>query len=229
VRYAYWKTAEIPAHEPELKSDPNDPLRQRVITEWKKDKARGLAETRAKELAAIAKASPTDLAAALSGQTINGTKESPPITVTETPRFSWLRVAQSVPSMGLGMPMESFIDGVFQPGPDFMKLIFDQLGEGEVGVGLNRPRDTFYVVRVHDRDAAGDDGGVGLEKLHQEFLRESFSTANGQNVWSGMPTPYDYLGAMGIQGPLEGRWRQNFNKKFGITFDQSAAQVESDE
>lgn len=220
VRYAYWKVAEVAAREPELKNDPNDLLRQRVIMEWKKDKARGLAEKRAEELKALAAAKPNDFAAALAGQTINGTKESPPVTIKETPKFTWLRVAQSFPSMGMGMgmPMESFIEGILQPGPDFMKLIFDQLGDGDVGVGLNRPRDTYYVVRVHDRDGAGADGGVELQRLHQQFLNEQFSTATPGGF--GMPTPYDYLGALGVQGPLESRWRQNFNTRFGIKFEQ---------
>ena len=229
ARYAYWKIAEIPSHEPELKTDPNDPLRQRVITEWKKDQARGLAEKRATELATLARTTPEDFAKALSGQTINGSPQSPAVTVTETPKFSWLRGSPSFPTMGQGLPTESVIVGVSQPGPDFMKLVFDQLAEGEVGVGLNMPRDTYYVVRVRERDGAGDDGGVSAQALHQQFMRENFTTAEAGNRWMGFPTSYDYLGVINIQSPLDNRYQQNFRDRFAVKFEQPMQDDEMEE
>ena len=210
-KYAYWKIAEIPSKVPELK---NEATRQLAVEAWKFEQARLLAEKRAAELAELVKKSPTDVPAALSGQTINGSKDSPAVTVRETPKFTWMRVSQSVPTMGLAFPVESFIDGVDQAGSDFMKLIFEQLRDGDVGVGLNHPKTAFYVVRVHDRDASGTatDGGLGLQELQQQYLKERFS--------SFIPTPYDFM-ATGVQQSLDGAWRQGFNKRFGIKFEST--------
>ena len=209
AKYAFWKIAEIPAKVPELA---NESTKQLVVDSWKYEKARGLAEQRAKDLADLVKKSPADIPAVLSGQTINGTKDSPAVTVRETPKFTWMRVSNSVPTMGLQIPSESPIDGIDQPGPDFLRLVFEQLGDGDVGVGLNRPRTVFYVVRVHDRDGTdASDGGVALQEMQQMFLRERFT--------SFFPTPYDFL-ATDTQQSVEVRWRQNFNKRFGITFEE---------
>ena len=152
VKYAYWPIEQIPSKIPDLKSEAT---RQLAADSWKFEKARGLAEVRAKEVAELAKKSPTDIPAALSGQSINGTKESSAITVRESSLFTWLRSSGSFPSMGFSRPEESEIDSVDHPGSEFMKLVFEQLGEGDVGVGLNRTKTVFYVVRVHDRDEIG--------------------------------------------------------------------------
>ncbi|MBS0201471.1 MAG: hypothetical protein JSS49_01130 [Planctomycetes bacterium] len=210
-KYAYWKIADIPSRVPELK---DEATRQLVVESWKFEKARQLAEKRAVELQELVKKAPADIPAALSGQTINGTNESPAVTIRETPKFTWMRVSQSVPTMGLAFPVESFIDGVDQPGPDFMKLVFEQLADGDVGIGLNQPRTAYYVVRVHDRDASGiaTDGGLGLQELQQQFLKERFT--------SFIPTPYDFM-ATGVQQSLDSAWRQEFNKRFGIVFESS--------
>ncbi len=208
AKYAYWKIAEIPAKVPEFS---NESTKQLVVDSWKYEKARGLAEQRAKDLAELVKKSPSDIPAALSGQTINGTKDSPTVTVRETSKFTWIRVPNSVPTMGMQFPSESPIDDIDQPGSDFLKLVFEQLGEGDVGVGLNRPRTVFYVVRVHDRDGTdASDGSVAMQAMQQMFLRERFA--------SFPPTPYDFL-AIETQLSVEERWRQTFNKRFGVTFE----------
>ncbi len=211
MRYSYWPIEHIPAKVPDLK---NEATRQLVVDAWKFEKARTLAEVRAKELAEVVKKLPTDIPAALSGQTINGTKDSPVVTVRESSKFSWLRTSQSVPSMGLPRPEESEIDSVEHAGSDFMKLIFEQLSEGDVGIGLNRPKTVFYVVRVHDRDGAGPDGGVALQRLQEQFMKER-ATAEAPKQGFSFPTAYDFLTAE-IQNFLDGRWRQSFEKRFAI-------------
>lgn len=153
-----------------------------------------------------------DIAAALSGQTINGTPESPVVTVRETPKFSWLRLPQSLPQFGLQRPVESSIEGIDQPGLQFMKTVFEDLGNGDTGITINQSRSTFYAVRVHDRDAATDDGGVGLQTLQAQFLREQFS--------GFLPTPYEFMAAE-VQQMVDARWRDNFKKRFGIEFETS--------
>lgn len=214
MRYAYWTIEQIPAKVPDLK---NDVTRNLVIEAWKFEKARVLAEARARELTELVKKSPTDIPAALSGQTINGTKESPAVTVRESSRFSWLRTSQTVPSMGLPRPEVSEIDNVEHPGAEFMKLIFEQLGEGDVGMGLNQPKTVFYVVRAHDRDGAGPDGGVTLQRLQEQFLKER-AVAEVPKGGFSFPTASDFLSAQ-IQNILDGLWRQSFEKRFAITWE----------
>ncbi len=220
AKYAYWKIAEIPSQIPDLK---NESTRQLVVASWKFEKARELAMKRAGELAELAKKAPADMAAALSGQTINGTSESPAVVVRETPKFTWMRVSQSVPTMGLAFPMESSIDGIDdQPGSDFFKLIFEQLGDGDIGLGLNQAKTAFFVVKVHDRDGAEKpaDGVLSLQDLQQQFLKERFN--------SFIPTPYDFLGT-GVQQMLDSNWRQNFNKHFGIKFESFSEEPEEEQ
>ncbi|MDB5342174.1 MAG: hypothetical protein JWP89_551 [Schlesneria sp.] len=208
ARYAYWKISEIPAKIPDLA---NKETRQLVLDSWKFEKARTLAQARANDLAELIRKAPADVSAALSGQTINGTKDSPPVSVREVPMFSWLRTSQSVPTMGLPFPTESNLGGeIGNPGPDFFKLVFEKLSDGEVGVSLNPQKTVFYVVKVHDRDGSGPDGGVVMQELQQKFLKERFT--------SEFPTPYDFLASQ-EQQLLDMRWVQNFNKHFGITFN----------
>lgn len=208
VRYAYWKIAEIPEKERNLA---DKETRQLVMDSWKYEKARKLAETRANELAELIRKSAGDVSAALSGQTINGTKDSPPVSVREVPLFSWLRTSQSVPTMGLSFPTESNLGGeIGNPGPSFFKLVFEQLNDGEVGVSLNPQKTVFHVVKVHDRDGTGPDGVVVMQELQQKFMKERFT--------SEFPTPYDFLASQ-EQQLLDMRWYQNFSKQFGITYN----------
>lgn len=218
ARYAYWKIEEIPEKVPDLK---DDATRQLVVASWKFEKARELAEKRARELAELAKKSPTDIAGAMSGQTINGTKESPPVAVRETAKFTWMRISNSVPSMGMSIPAESTIDQIEDAGSDILKLVFEQLGPGDVGVGLNRSKTAYYVVRVHDRDGTEPqaDGIVPLHELQQQFLKERFT--------SFLPTPYDFIG-LGMQQRLDYSWRMNFDKRFKVSFENLLPEVESE-
>lgn len=216
AKYSYWKLAEIPARTPELA---DKTTRQLVVDSWKFDKARELAEKRAQELATLVKNGAADVPAALAGQTINGSKESPAVTVREVPKFSWMRLSQSIPAFGsLQLPMESFVDQIDQPGPEFFKLVFDQLNEGDVGVVANMPRTVVYVVRVHNRDGAGPEGAVALQDLQQSFLRERFASI--------IPTPYELMSAE-LQQQADRRWNDSFKKHFGITIEnESGDEVE---
>lgn len=219
AKYAYWKLADIPSQIPDLK---NESTRQLVVASWKFEKARELAMKRAGELVELAKKSPADISAALSGQTINGTGESPAVVVRETPKFTWMRVSQSVPTMGLAFPMESSIDGIDdQPGSSFFKLIFEDLADGDVGLGLNQAKTAFFVVKVHDRDGAEKpaEGVLSLQDLQQQFLKERFN--------SFIPTPYDFLGT-GVQQVLDSNWRMNFNKHFGVKFESFSEELEQE-
>ena len=213
ARYSYWKILEVPAKVPDLK---DAVVRQKVLDAYKFEKARPLAEKRAKELAALMKEGKADIAAALSGQTINGTTDSPAATIRETPKFTWLRLPQSLPQFGLQRPVESTIDGIGQPGFQFMRTVFDELGNGDTGVTVNSSRTSYFAVRVHDRDGsdAEGDGIATLQALEIQFSREQFS--------GFLPTPYEFIGAE-IQQIVDNRWRADFSKRYGIEFEKNAA------
>ena len=219
ARYTYWKTLEVPAKPPELK---DALVHKKVLEAWKLEKARPLAEKRANELVALIKQGEADIAAALSGQTINGTNDSPAASIRETAKFSWLRLPQSLPQFGLQQPTESTIDGIGQPGYPFMKTIFDDMQDGDVKVVANASRSAFYVVRVHDRDGVTTEveGVTALADLQKQFLREKFSNF--------LPTPYEFIGAE-IQAMVDNRWRAGFRQRFGIDFESNAALVPDDE
>ena len=218
-RYSYWKTLEVPAKVPDLK---DAIVRQKVLDAYKFEKARPLAEKRAKELADLMKKGDADIAAALAGQTINGTADSPATTIREPRRFSWLHLPQSLGQFGLQRPVESTIEGVGQPGFQFMKTVFDELGNGDTGVTVNSSRTSYFAVRVHDRDGSGAEGnGIAtLESLQAQFSREQFS--------GFLPTPYEFIGAE-IQQIVDNRWRADFSKRFGISFESDDARVADEE
>lgn len=220
ARYTFWKTAEIPAKAPDFK---DVLVHKKVLEAWKFEKARPLAEKRANELVALIKKGEADIAAALSGQTINGTNDSPAASIRETTKFSWLRLPQSLPQFGLQQPTESTIDGIGQPGYQFMKAIFDDMANGDVSVVSTASRNAFYVVRVHDRDgiASEAEGVTTLADLQKQFLREQFST-------NFLPTPYEFIGAE-IQAIVDNRWRAGFRQRFGIEFESNTALVSEEE
>lgn len=219
ARYTYWKTLEVPAKPPELK---DALVHKKVLEAWKLEKARPLAEKRANELVALIQKGEADIAAALSGQTINGTNDSPAASIRETAKFSWLRLPQSLPQFGLQQPTESTIDGIGQPGFAFMKAIFDDMQDGDVKVVANASRSSFFVVRVHDRDGVTTEveGVTSLADLQKQFLREQFSNF--------LPTPYEFIGAE-IQAMVDNRWRAGFRQRFGIDFESNAALVPDEE
>ena len=213
ARYSYWKVLEVPAKVPDLK---DAVVRKKVLDAYNFEKARPLAEKRARELADLMKEGKADIAAALSGQTINGTTDSPATTIRETPKFTWLRLPQSLPQFGLQRPVESTIEGIGQPGFSFMKTVFDELGNGDTGVTVNSSRTSYFAVRVHDRDGSEAEGeGIAtLHALQTQFSREQFT--------GFLPTPYEFIGAE-IQQIVDNRWRADFSKRYGIEFEKTAA------
>ncbi len=215
ARYSYWKILEVPAKVPELK---DAIVRKKVLDAYKFENARPLAKKRANALAELMKDGKADIAAALSGQTINGTTDSPAATIRETPKFSWLRLPHSLPQFGLQQPVQSTIEGISQPGYSFMKTVFDELGDGEAGVAVNASHTSYFAVRVHDRDGsvAEGDGIVTLHDLQTRFSREQFT---GSDYFI---TAYEFIGA-GIQQDMDYRWREGFRKRYGIEFEKTAA------
>lgn len=173
VAIAYWKIGELPSRISDLK---DEETRQQAIAAWKFDKARPLAEERAKELVKKAKAEKNDLAVALSGESVTGEKSEAQISIIPTIDFSWLTMNRSFPGSG-GGPRISTIPLINNIGDTFMKTVFDEIANGETGVAVDEPKAVYYVVKVLDRDVPkDDDGGVAKREWHERFMREDFAS-----------------------------------------------------
>jgi hypothetical protein len=150
-QYLFWKTEERPTYVPAL-----DKIRDKVVLAWKTIKARELARKRAEELAGQARAAKKPLSELFAGQG--------DLKPTETNSFSWL-TSGNVPFDPSGSePRISQVEGVEYPGEDFMKAVF-ALSPGEIGVAMNAPQNTAYVVRLVEFDRS-------TEELRNDFAAE---------------------------------------------------------
>jgi hypothetical protein len=212
--FAYWKIKDIPARIPDLK---DEGVREKVLAAWKFDQARKLAEQRAKDLVEKVRSEKDDLPAALSGESVTGAKSDPPVSVIPTDDFSWITTNQSFPGSGQG-PMISTIPLLPDIGNDFMKTVFEDLSEGQVGYTSNGPKSVFYVVKVVKRDLAkSDDGGVAASEYHQKFLKERFTSP----LFPLDRTPYQAFAQM-PQQQIDQAWYQRTEQQYRIHWDESA-------
>lgn len=225
-RYAWWKTDDKPQHSPSW-SDEGIP--DQVRTAWKYEQARKLAEERALALRDVVKSSKDDFAAALAGQTVTGEPGTKSVVIFESPRFSWLTTDMSTPfDPELGdflAPRRSFINGVDQPGDDFMKLVFEDLGVGESGVAANFPRSVFYLVRVRDRDGVEESKDVE-EYVSMNELRSKFASSLGQDASGFATRPYNLLGFNSFVR-VQQEWMKSFDARYGVEPDDPLAEAQT--
>lgn len=211
--FAYWKIAEVPAEPGDLKSDA---VREKVIAAWKFDRARLLAENRAKDLVEKVKTTGNDLPAALATESITGDKDAPPIAVIPTEEFTWLRANSSVPGAGQA-PTISVIPLIDDIGDKFMKTVFEDLKDGDVGMVFDDNRSTVYIVRVMNRETGkNDEGGVVKHERQQRFLKEKFTSA----FFPLTRSPYEAL-AENEQRMIEQSWQRNFQQQHDVEWDQN--------
>jgi hypothetical protein len=159
-KFLCWKIRDIARHVPKL-ADPG--IREQVVAAWKRRESLPLAKKRAEELAARARTSDKDFGAALAGETVTGTPKGLAVTTYESPEFSFYRASFANPGMfsreapvELGDPI--VVNGA---GRGFMKTIFEDLAEGDIGAAINNDASVYYVVKVvtrrpADRDAFKD-------------------------------------------------------------------------
>lgn len=218
-RYAYWKIQDVPQHVPEWK---DEGIKDQALGAWKLDKARVMARQRAEALLELAKKNPHDLAAALTGQTVTGDPGSESVVIKETPRFSWLTTQSTTPfDFGLGdlmPPRLSFVDGVDQPGDDFMQTVFSDLKVGDVGIAANFPRTVIYLVQVRERDAAepapeGVEGYQTADELRSKFLADLGSDRTGMSA-----RPYNQV-LSNAYFQLQQEWVKAFDQRYGVELD----------
>jgi hypothetical protein len=118
-----------------------------------------LARKRAEELAEKARGGGADkeMAESLKGETVTGDPKALAVTVNgPSPEFSFYEDSAAPNPMGqqrsevrLGNPIY-----VNSPGRKFMQVVFEKLGEGEVGPALNDDASVYYVVKVISRREA---------------------------------------------------------------------------
>ncbi|MGE5194595.1 MAG: hypothetical protein ACM3U2_19050 [Deltaproteobacteria bacterium] len=149
--YVCWKVQDVPLHIPTL-DEPG--IREQVVKAWKRLEALPLAKKRAEELAAKARGSDKEFTEALGGETVTGDPKGPAVTVSgPSPEFSFYEES-SVPQSMRGQAAEVRLGNpivVNNAGRKFMQVVFDALGEGDVGAALNDDASVYYVVKVVSR------------------------------------------------------------------------------
>ena len=160
-----------------------------------------------------AKAEGGNLSAAVSGESATGQKTDPALSVIETPEFTWLSTPQSIPS-AQQEPMISDVPLISNAGNDFMKTVFEELNEGDIGVAVNSSRSVYYVVKVTGRESAKDDGGIARQEQHKRFFEEKFS-----GLYPIIKSPYESL-AQYPQRMIEQAWRQSFEKRHNVEWEE---------
>ena len=210
--FAYWKIKDTPSRVTELKEEV---VREKAIRAWKFDQARLLAEKRANALAEQAKRTGNNLVAAISGESASGQKDEPALTVIETPEFTWLSSPSSVPA-AQGDPLTTDIPLIPNVGNEFMKVVFEDLKQGEIGVAHNANRSTYYVVKVQDRESTRNDGGVAQEAQRKKFLAERFT-----GLYPIIKSPYESLAQL-PQRTIDIGWRKNFEKRHSVEWEPEA-------
>ena len=149
--YLFWKTEEESAYVPTL-----DQIRDSVVRAWKMIEARDLARKRAGELAIQARVAKKPLKEVFANQ--------PSLKVTDTNSFSWMTVGNVPLDPMSSQPRISQVEGVENAGPAFMETVFG-LAPGEIGVALNHPEDTAYVIRLVEYERP-------LDELRKDFAAE---------------------------------------------------------
>ncbi|MBI1349017.1 hypothetical protein GC163_22325 [bacterium] len=220
-RYSYWKREDVAPRVPTLAEVKDD-----VTAAWKLAQAKPLAQARAQALADKAKAASQPLSAAMVGETITGKTEADPISVRETPKFTWLSSPRNMPfqfnPMFMPPPQLSFIDGVNQAGNNFMKTVFEELGPGQIGVAPNEPASIFYVVQVKQRDATPSETGdnLGLKALQSQFLND------GRGGFE--QGPYFHLGRAALIEQFTD-WRKAYEQRYDVVWAESETQATAEE
>lgn len=187
-RYLFWKIGESKEFVPTFEQ-----VKDEVTRQWKLREARKLAQAHADELANRARESKKTLKEFFAG---DAGKE-----VVHTGPFSWLTHG-SVP---VGMtpnqpPRLGTVGGVSDAGQDFMRTVF-HLQPGEIGVAMNQPEDTVYVVQLESTTPS------------EVVLRETFMVENFAR----------YLPSTQIdRQELSSAWSTQITKEAGVDWERMA-------
>ncbi len=154
-RYLFWKTEDVAAHVPQFAE-----VRGEVESAWKMIQARKPMHRKAEELAALARTSGKSLKESLGDK---GYK------IIDTGTFSWMNSSSAGDFNAGTMPRISEVEGVVDPGNDFMREVFG-LRVGDIGIAENNPETAEYIVRVTSLEPA------------ETVLRDTFMADKGGNA-----------------------------------------------
>ena len=223
TRYAWVITEHALSHVPTL-DDPG--IRDQVVLELKRMKARDLVKARAEELvkeieAGLAKpeGEKKTMSETLDGKTILATPDSTVLTMRQTLPFSWMEQSMTPQMNFMQQPTAELssirfadeIAGTIRyAGPKFMQVVFEDIGNNGVGIVPNDDFSSYYVVQVLDRTPSDT---TGEEILEQQFLTEAkqFGFRNGV-VASVIQND--------VAGPTALEWEKNVWRKYGIDPDE---------
>ncbi len=165
--FACWKTEDEPTFVPDALTD--ERVREQVVEAWRQFEARPKARAQADQLAELVRDSEDSMDVVLGTQTTD--KNPSGYLVIETGEFSWLSFpgAQRPNPWNFYPPQIQDPPGTADVGPEFMQVVFNQLGPGEVGVASNIDKSVYYVVKIGTRTpGTGDD----FEGFRERFLAE---------------------------------------------------------
>ncbi len=200
-RFVHWQIGFKSSHVPQWDEEG---VKEQVEKAWKQKQARELAEKRAGEIAELLKKSDKPWEEALEGQLETGKPGSPSLNVGHTGRaFSWLtRSTAPNPNPFMPPPMEltkipMIFDGVNNA---FLRTVFRELEEGEVGTAWGAEHRYIYVVRVDNRS--------DMAAVRADFLEQR------QQIFSQF-SPYSMLVRSGSR--MIGRsWNDEFFKRYEV-------------
>ena len=129
--YLFWKTDEKEERVPEFKE-----VRDKVLAAWRFNEARKAATERAEELAKQAREAGISLRDSIG--------KEPGIDVKRTGEFTWITGNTLTTRPSLRM---STVENVEMAGNKFMETAYG-LNIGQVGVAMNQPQSTVYVMRL---------------------------------------------------------------------------------
>ena len=213
--YVLWKTQLEPARVPAFKD-----VRKEVLKAWKMIEARKKAEDRAKDIAELIKKSEKPMSRIVDGLTVTGESDDRklpnpgktfmPITwMTEqrssVPQLAMMGHTQLVPTPIIGIP---------NVGPEFRRVVFDDLQDGEVGVAPNFDKSTYYVVRVLDRIPTTPNG-----------LREFMKRLLADQPTSQLSSTYRALNSKDespANRQLKDKLRERLMRKYSVTWNIEA-------
>jgi hypothetical protein len=220
--FAWWIIGYSPSHVPTL-DEPG--VRDEVVLQLKRAKAKTLAKARADDLVAEITAGldkpdeeRTDMATTLEGETVTGQDDSPTLVVRQTLTFSWMQ-QQATSQFNFMQPPQAqlstieFGDGrgdtIRYAGNDFMKAVFEDMSDSDVGVVPDQLHQNYFVVQVRNRSSTPE---VGEEALRERFLSERRNPQLNRS-------PADSIAQSEIGGHVSLEWEKQVWLKYGVDPD----------
>ena len=222
-QFVWWIVDNSEAHVPTL-DEPG--IREEVILAWKRAKARDLVKARAEELAkqvrdglTLAEDQRKPMASTLEDATITGTEQSANIAVRQTLLFTWMRQQMNQQMNFMQQGPEAVLsqiqfadesgDTLDLAFDDFMKVVFEDMENNEVGVVPNADLSSYYVVQVVDRTPTAE---VGEDALRQRFLTEGKQFGFGRSALFAMMQQT-------VANPTAIEWEKSLWRKYDVDPD----------